>query len=117
MNPIIQQIIEKGIKVTIEFNATTKLNEYVISGFYKSDTIRLIEEPDIKDSLMAIARYDGKTVISNFDDLVHLNNAWWLSSRNRYEGWETPDPQWLPFLLEKRLVKEEMKTIYISAIK
>ena len=107
----------RGIKVTIEFNHETQSNEYIIGGFYKSDTIRLIEESDIKGSLLAIARYDEKTIINCFDDLVHLNNVWWISSMRRYDGWESPDPQWLPFLLEKGLVREEKKIIYKSTIK
>ena len=117
MNPIIQEILEKGIKIQVEFNPKTGLNEYIIGGFYKSDTIKLIEEPDITDNLMAIARYDEKTLIYNFDDLVHLNNAWWLSGKDRFEGWLEPDPRWLPFLLEKGLVKKETKVIYKSTIK
>jgi hypothetical protein len=116
MNPIIQEILEKGIQVTIEFNPFAKLNEYIIGGFYKSDTIRLIEEPGMPNSLLAIARYDEKTIINNFDDLVHLNYVWWIDSAPRWEGWASPDLRWLPFLLEKGLIREETKIIYKSTI-
>jgi hypothetical protein len=115
MNPIIQEILERGIKVTIAFNQEIQQNEYIIDGFYKSGTITLSEDDD--GILVAEARYDERTRIDSFLDLVCLNNAWWLSSRHKFEGWEQPDPQWLPFLLEKGLIREERKVIYISTIK
>ena len=102
----IQEILEKGINVMIEFDPASEKNHYIIRGFYKSDYITLSEDED--GILIAEARYDERTRIDCFDDLVHLNNAWWLSSRYRFEGWEQPDPQWLPFLLEKGLIKEEV---------
>jgi hypothetical protein len=112
MNPIIQEILEKGIKVQIVFNTETQKNEYIIDGFYKSGTITLFENQH--DLLMAFARYGELTLITKFDDLVDLNHSWWIASAPRYEGWASPDPQWLPYLLEKGLVTEEKKTIYKS---
>jgi hypothetical protein len=68
MNPIIQEILEKGIKVCILYNPKTKNNEFIIDGFYKSGSITLSE--DEEGILIAQARYDERTRIDCFDDLV-----------------------------------------------
>ena len=111
MNPIVREIVEKGIRVVIEYDKETKKDEYVLHGFYKSGTIRLFEDKD--GHLMARARYDEITPINTFNDLVYLNYEWWTTYRNRSECWEEPDKEWLPFLIEAKLVKVETKTRFV----
>lgn len=113
MNPIIREILEKGLTLTIGYNKEEDRFEYTLGGFYKSDTITLIERAGYDDvSLMAIARYKEHTIIHNFDELVMLNYSWWKSSQNRFDGWNAPNGDWLPFFLEKKLVEVETKIIY-----
>jgi hypothetical protein len=111
MNPIIREIIEKGIRVIIEYNKETKKDEYVLHGFYKSGTATLFE--DLDGRLMARARYNEITPINTFNDIVYLNYEWWTNSRHRNECWEEPDKEWLPFLIEAKLIKVETKTRYV----
>ena len=111
MNPIVREIIEKGIQVLIEYNQETKKDEYVLHGFYKSGHIRLFE--DAEGHLMSRARYDEITPINTFNDLVFLNYEWWTAYRDRNECWEEPDPQWIPFLIEAKLSKIETKTRFV----
>lgn len=108
MNPIIQEIIEKGIQVKIEYNTVEKRNEYVLTGFYKSGMVTLYEDDG---HLMAQTRYGEITPINTFNDLVYLNYEWWIMYR-KYMGWEEPEKEWLPHIIEANLVKVETKTIY-----
>ncbi len=80
---------------------------YRIEGFYKSGGVNLFETPD---GIFAEARYNEITQIESFEDLVHLNYRWWDISKERFEGWKTPDERWLPLLLERNLVKESITT-------
>lgn len=109
MNPIVQEIIEKGIRVKLEYNTVEKRNEYVLCGFYKSGMVTLYE---VDGHLMAHTRYNEITPINTFNDLVYLNYEWWTAYRNRSECWLEPDTEWIPFLIEAKLIKVETKTIY-----
>ena len=77
MNPIIQELLEKGFTLQMSYNPATKRIGYSLGGFYKSGTV-LLEERIGYDghSLMATARYNGLTIINDFDDLVRLNYDW-----------------------------------------
>jgi hypothetical protein len=116
MNPIIQEILEKGFQLLVEYNPKTKKNEYIIGGFYKSDTVRLIEDDEYLDQFIAVARYNERMSINNFDDLIHLNHVWWVSSKDKLTEWASPNSKWLPFLIEKGLVKKEIKYSFKSTI-
>jgi hypothetical protein len=92
MNKIIEELLENNIPFSME----TK-NEYILNGFYKSGEVRLIETDG---KLIAHARYNEQTAIEKLSDLVALNYDWWLNSRDRFDGWKSPESIWIP-LLEK----------------
>ena len=113
MHPFVDEILRKGIGVKLEYNAIKERNEYIIDGFYKSGTIKLIERVGYGDNaFLAESRYDQIDFINTFNDLVYLNYEWWMDSRERYEGWADPDPQWLPHLIGANLIKVETKAVY-----
>ena len=78
----------------MEYSKTSKQIEYIVDGFYKSGTIKLIEN---EDELTAVARYDEQSEIDSLYDLVSLNHEWWIRSKDRFDGWKEPDLSWLPF--------------------
>ena len=108
MNQIIKDLLESGISVRMDFNKETKQVEYVVDGFYKSGEIKIIET---EGKLTAHARYNEVTEIDSLDDIIELNYIWWDSSKDRFEGWKTPDARWLPLLLKKGWVTEEVNIV------
>lgn len=107
MNQIIDQLVRTGISVVVSFNKEEDRIEYIVDGFYKSGTIKLIDEGDGNDEnfLTAIARYDERTTISSVRDLVKLNYDWWQSSRDRFDGWKDPNIMWIPLLLDYSFIQ------------
>lgn len=101
-NPIIKALVERNITVII-----TK-DGFKVNGFYKSNEITLI--PDGR-GFIAISRYDEKTDIEDFDDLVYLNFSWWNRSKDRYEGWAIPDIEWVADMERLGYIKKETKVI------
>lgn len=110
MNKIIEEIVKNGIPIQLSFNKEKNKMIYTIDGFYKSGSIDL-EEKDDGNDLIATARYGEQTLVCNFNDLVSLNYDWWMYSKDRYDGWKTPEGCWLPFLLDMGLVKKTVETI------
>lgn len=102
-NPIIKALVDRDILIII-----TK-DGFKIEGFYKSNEITLI--PSGSRSFIAISRYNEKTDIEDFDDLVHLNFTWWDRSKDRFEGWVTPDSKWVADMERLGYIKKEIKTI------
>jgi len=86
---------------------------YHLSGFYKSGHVILHEDNNF---IYALARYDEITILNDdetpFDSLVMLNYDWWKRSKGKYEGWANPDPLWLPYFIDKGLVKEKITITY-----
>jgi len=109
MNDIIKKILENGFSLEMGLNKTHNRIEYELGGFYKSDKVTLYENDH--GTLTAIARYNEITIIDNFYNLVSLNYTWWITSRDRFEGWKVPDSMWLPFLIEEGFVKEEISVV------
>lgn len=108
MNKIIEELIENNIPVITTFNPQTKKKEYILEGFYKSGTVKLIETDD---KLTAIARYNEETNIESLYDIVQLNYEWWISSKERFDGWKNPDQLWIPLLIKYNFIKHVIKTI------
>lgn len=114
MNKIIEEILKEGISVLMEHNIEFDRTEYIIHGFYKSGTVKLIECEDA--ALQAIARYDQKTYVNSVRDIVELNYDWWQKSKDRFDGWKEPDPFWIKLLLKYDFIKEERTTKIYSTI-
>lgn len=91
INKIIEDCIRLGIPVKCEYILDRGF-VYEIDGFYKSGNIS-IEEIDGK--LIATARYDEKTEITEPRDIVILNLEWYNYSKDRFEGWSTPSDFWI----------------------
>lgn len=108
MNPIIKELLHNGFSLRIEYDKTEDRMEYMVEGFYKSGTVSLYESNEI---LYARARYDTVTEVNDFRDLVILNHHWWINTKHKYDGWASPDSQWLPFLLKYKLVEQHVNTV------
>jgi hypothetical protein len=108
MNEIIEELLKKGINTILEYDKGTNKNVYYLDGFYKSGTVKLMEECD---GLYALQRYGDRDKIESFRDLVHLNFVWWNRSKEHFDGWAKPDPKWLPFLIEEGFIEEKVETV------
>jgi hypothetical protein len=108
MNRIIEDLVRKGFCLYVKYNKDEDRFEYELDGFYKSGSVTFYE--DKNGQLESISRYDKVNSIDSFDDIVNLNYQWWLYSKDRFNGWTSPDSNWLPYLLEAGLIKEEVTT-------
>lgn len=109
MNPLIKELVIRKISVKPVFYGEDFTIAYEVDGFYKSGTVKLVENPD--GTFVAHARYNETTTIDTLLDLACLNHNWWCNSRDRFEGWKNPDSAWIETLKEFNLIKEEIKTI------
>ena len=114
MNEIILELIKRGISVTTEFDKTIDKVVYTVNGFYKSGTVKLIEEPD---GLYVHQRYDQVDKVESCREIVSLNFYWWNHSKDRFDGWKDPDPRWLPLLIDEGCVEAVTETITTIKIK
>lgn len=109
MNPIIIELLKNDIPVSLQYNKHDDRVEYIVSGFYKSDVVTMAENEGV---LKYVTRYGITGEADDLSTLVRLNHEWWMSSRDRYEGWAQPDPKWLPLLIKAGLVEQVTKTYY-----
>ena len=107
MHKLIEEILKKGFSLEASYNHENDRFEYELDGFYKSGSIVLYENE--YGSLTGISRYNEIDIIDCFYDLIAINYRWWRSSKDRYDGWATPNGNWLPFLIAEGFVKEEIK--------
>lgn len=110
---LVRELLEKGFSINeVSILENGELG-YHLSGFYKSGHVILHEDTNF---IYALARYNEVTLLNDyenpFDSLVMLNYNWWQKSKDRYEGWVNPDPKWLPYFIQKGLVKEKTITTY-----
>lgn len=108
MEQLIKELLSKGILIS----GVSLINDelaYEIPGFYKSGTITLFTKDN---KIFAEARYNEVTEIHCFENLVRLNHSWWDYSKDRFEGWRTPDSNWLPYLMELDLVTRQEQIVY-----
>lgn len=108
MEQLIKELLNKGIPISGVSLIDDEL-AYEIPGFYKSGTITLFTKDD---KIFAKARYNELTEIHGFENLVRLNYEWWDYSKDRFEGWKTPDGNWLPYLIEFNLVTRQEQIVY-----
>jgi hypothetical protein len=97
---IVTDVLKKGIDVRIKH--VDGKNVYEVNGFYKSNVMCLYVQGN---AVIAECRYHEKTEICSFNDLACLNVNWWHRSKDRFDGWSSPDGAWLPTLLDLGLVK------------
>ena len=113
LSPLMKEIIEEALKRKAEIGIVL-LNEKQIaiqvSGFYKSDTVNLVDKGKEEGFLIAITRYDQHDEIHNWNDLVELNFEWWDSSKNKFTGWRTPNDVFKQDLIDKGLYSEQFNT-------
>lgn len=112
LEKLIRELLEKGFTISgVSLSEHGDL-EFELQGFYKSGSIKLYNNSNY---IYALARYNEHTELSitnPFDSLVNLNYEWWEKSKSRYEGWSQPDSKWLPYFIEKGLVKEKTIKVY-----
>lgn len=108
MHPVIKELLDNNITVIAFYEGYELVHK--IDGFYKSDGIHLRER---EDGLYVTARYNEITKIDSFSDLVYLNYRWWFNSKDKYDGWNNPEPEWLPLFIKYDLVVEKNMIRYI----
>ena len=97
MNNIIEELLKEMVSVEVEYDPKMGI-VYILHGFYKSDTVKLIENES--GILIAYARYNEKTVIESVKDIVKLNYDWFSFSEDRHSSWSTPDNRWFNLLVK-----------------
>lgn len=102
-NPLLQECLENNLEFTISKNGIK------FDGFYKSNTVTLTPNED--GSFTAVARYGEKDNIRELLDLVSLNYEWWQKSKDRHDGWASPDPKWVALLIKHGLVQAKTETV------
>lgn len=100
---ILGKLAESGIEVTM-----LSVNSFAVGGFYKSGTVTV----DLVAETIT-ARYNE---VSAFNGdlrqiLVDTNYDWWQHSKDRFDGWASPDSNWLPLLMEYGLITKVEKTV------
>lgn len=110
MEKLIEDIVKRGIPVKISYDSEHDNIIYSLDGFYKSGTVILYKTSTGKRE--CVARYNETNIIENFDDLVYLNYDWWIRSRDRSEGWQTPHDYWKHHLINKKLVTVDTRTVH-----
>lgn len=106
MNKIIKQLVENNISFESFYNIYKEEPFYKISGFYKSGEI-ILNHVENSENLIAKARYNQHTIISDIEDLVKLNYSWWNSSKDRHNDWNLPEQQWVSLMTNLKLDLEE----------
>ncbi len=92
-----------GSGISVRMLSATR---YELSGFYKSGTVVVdISNKTITARYAEVTKYDDLK-----DSLVAVNYHWWCISKGRSDGWENPDKQWEPLLLEYGYIKMVVKT-------
>ena len=115
-NPYECEIIKKLMEMEVPL--TIKPNGIQVGGFYKSGNI-LLRHPTEDEigahgcdvAYIAECRYDEKSEICSFRDLLYLQLEWydrWIS-RN---GQCAPHPAWEEALLEEDLIERRMEPRY-----
>jgi len=110
MNKKIEQIVKKCLenKVHVELELKEGQINYILKGFYKSSGVTLEQQGE---NIAVKQRYNEVDYIEDFDELVRINYRWWQYSKDRYEGWVSPESAWLQPMLDMGLIKAETKTV------
>ena len=87
----LKTLLKHGVEVSL-FLADDGSIGYELFGFYKSGSVRLVQESD--NSWVAHARYNETTDIHSLKSLIILNESWYIRSANRYDGWKEMNPAW-----------------------
>jgi hypothetical protein len=103
---IIREVAKNKINIEVEWNGETLV--YLIHGFYKSGVVRLFEK---EGNIVATDRYHDEHFVDSVRDLVYLNYKWWRASKDRFDGWASPDSSWVGLLKECDFIKEITETI------
>ncbi len=84
----LEDIASCGVDVRLLGNS-----EFRIGGFYKSDFV----DVDL-NKFTITSRYDRVTPFEEWEDLrvvlLWLNEEWWESSKERFDGWKNFDSNW-----------------------
>lgn len=103
-HPAIVVCMENGIPIHIEDG------EIRLLGFYKSDYVKLSMSAALQ--LEALDRYNEKSIIHSFTDLVYLNYEWWRLTNSRNNGEILPNSYWLASLLKYKYIEQVTKIMY-----
>lgn len=108
LESILAELLLHKITVVMNWDSTYGIFTYEISGFYKSGTVRLIP---MGGKIEAHSRYNEVDEIDSIKDLCFLNLHWWKSSRDRYDGWKSPDGAWIPLLEKYGMISTKTETV------
>lgn len=107
INPIISELIEKGISVRLVKRG------YEIEGFYKIGNITLSADPINEGSLILVVKKDKTISISSFADIVKFHNQCWYESRDKKDKktLANPSKEWLEEYIKLGFVVKQV--VYI----
>jgi hypothetical protein len=112
LDEIAKEIARYGIPVTINYNKQEDEFRYEIPGFYKSDTVYLVER---NNKFYCIQRYNETEELYEddfMDALVRINCYWWRVTKERNpDDTIEPNDYWKDLLIEYGYVKVETKTV------
>lgn len=107
---LVQELVKRGIKVEIR-QGEVGPEFFIGSGFYKSDgSARLVDEGD---AVVLHMRYKSSVVVDNLFDIVHESYRWYDYSKDRFDGWSLPDPDWVDLYQSCGYGKMVTKTIHV----
>jgi hypothetical protein len=93
MHKVLKELLDNGVSFEISKDENRESYVYEITGFYKSNFVKLREKDS--DTLEATCRYNETETITSFDDLVRLNYRWWDYSKDRFDGWASPEGDYM----------------------
>jgi len=114
---LVRHALERGIDVGVVLTTCDGCGlGYELRGFYKSGTLKLFATIEHGSPvIIAEARYHEQSRIFSWDEIVHINYDWWVRTRDRHEGWNTPDAGFLEDFERLGLVRTKTETKYEPA--
>jgi hypothetical protein len=85
------ELVEAGVQMNLR-KEDGELRAYFENGFYKSDGCTYLVQR--ANSVFLMSRYDGSDEVKSLDDVVFESKCWYETSKDRYDGWKDPAPNW-----------------------
>lgn len=108
MNELLKQLLKNDANVSLRLDEETDQIIYVLSGFYKYGEVKMYENED--GSVRCLTRYNIVENIESWEDMVRWNHSVWMSYKNSFSGWSSPESVFLNSMLELGLVKANTVT-------
>lgn len=94
---VVAQLAKKGVRTTVEVRDGILAASFQ-DGFYKSDGCTYLQPDDGR--LYLHARYNEKTEVNSYQDIIQCSYDWYQRSKERFHGWSTPPSNWAALYAE-----------------